>query len=31
MFRPFDAPEGAGRPVPEGEGYYLHRIVMTTA
>ncbi len=31
MIRPFDAPEGAGRPVPEGEGYYLHRIVMTTA
>ncbi|MFT8891079.1 MAG: helix-turn-helix transcriptional regulator [Acetobacter papayae] len=28
---PFDVSSGEGRPVPEGEGHHLHRIVMTTA
>jgi phage repressor protein C with HTH and peptisase S24 domain len=31
VIRPFDVSEGAERPVPVGESYYLHRIVMTTA
>lgn len=31
VIRPFDAPEGEGRAVPDSEGHYLHRIVMTTA